>query len=216
LPPADASLYTAASFGANKWKGYNMKRLILVTFGILTILLSGCATHRFDVKLASVVEGTAADKQPIEVAEGNQWEDESIVIVWIFTNPALNFVLTNKTKDTMTLPWDNACITGPDSAVHRVFHAGVKIIDRANPQAPSPIPAGSKLNDMFFPTDLVSWGGSMGWVNASLFPIDKTTMPESYQGKTIQALLPLEWGGAKHEYTFLFKVDAIPLNSKQK
>jgi len=198
-----------------------MKELRLVLLLVLAASLAGCATSGFGMSFVRVeFRHPGAERQTIEVSEGDTWEDDTITVAWTpslnTVYPLLYFSLTNKGDDTLTLPWDDACIIGPDGAVHSVFHKGIPYIRMAEPQAPSVIPAGATLHDLLCPAGAPSWKKTtLGYFPLLLFPVNKTQTLEGYHGKHIQVFLPLDANGVRREYTFIFQVNLVALNTQK-
>lgn len=76
-------------------------------------------------------------------------------------SPQIPIVITNKSSSVIKIIWDETSFIHPNGSTERVFHAGVKIVDRDKPMVPSVIPSGGKIHDTLVPVQRVSW--NRGW-----------------------------------------------------
>jgi len=185
----------------------------------------------------------------ITSTEENEWiyEDGLIRLTFLFPEKkitGINFSMENKTDHSIKIVWDEAAYLDEDNSSHRVIRHGVNYSEKDQPQPPSIIISGSKLEDIVHPTDYVEWGDILGlpkWCEKPLLPTGASTMwgPNSptppfpanreeaikelekrndetkkLKGKKIGILLPLQAGGVINEYIFTFEITDIRIERK--
>lgn len=171
---------------------------------MLDLLHEGLLVLRYDApvtaELLSVdrtVNGKTIEGKP---ESSTIYADDDIGIGWVTSPQQLSFVLHNTTKQTMRVIWDNAVLVDTDEKNHRVIHSGVRMIDADKLQPPSTILAGTKLEDLVYPADMLEFK-SGEWHREPMFEhLDV--------GDKIRVLLPLEVDGQVREYIFAFRVRA--------
>lgn len=145
-------------------------------------------------------------------------EDNMIRIEWNNMVKSMEFVLNNKTDQSIKILWDESVYVDVDGVNHRIIHSGVKFNDRNSSQPPSVIIRKGKYNDALVPSDNIVWlKNSLKWHEEPLFPSwQKGGTMESFQksvapltGKTFQILLALEIEGTPNDYIFSFKIDRV-------
>lgn len=122
----------------------------------------------------------------ITSTEENRWiyEDGLIRLTFWFPEKAIdmriNFSLENKTDHSIKMLWNEAAYLDENNSSHRVIHCGVRYIERDQPQAPSIIIPGSKLEDIGYPADYVEWKKGLGktkeWTGKPLLPTGASTL----------------------------------------
>lgn len=142
------------------------------------------------------------------------YEDAIIKISWQYAVSSINFDLTNKSEQTLKLIWDETAYISAENVTERIFHKGIKYIDRENSQPPSSIYKKTTLSDLVSPTSYTRFvsGQYGGWVSTPLIPTMQTGMfskkveykPELL-GKTLRVVLPLKMEDKTLEYVFVFK-----------
>lgn len=143
------------------------------------------------------------------------YEDEMIKIVWTPLPTEFAFTLQNKTDHSIKIIWDEAVYVNENGSGVRVMHSGVKYTDRSNSQPSTVVVKNANIDDTVVPTDKVSYNYAKGWISQPLFPNRATTSKElntlsqSYIGKTVQVLLPLQIEDTVNEYIFNFKVEGF-------
>lgn len=130
------------------------------------------------------------------------YEDNYLSIVWIPQEKGFYFILKNKSGNSIKIVWDDASYMGVDNSASRVFHNGVKYIDKDKAQPATIVPNGATVEDVVSPTDKVSWSGSSWYTDPLLYGYDNGLKA----GKTVKVLLPISVKGVENEYTFVFKV----------
>jgi len=122
----------------------------------------------------------------------------------------IGLIIENKSNQTVKINWDEVLFIDPSGSTHRVIHKTTNFIDKNQPQPPSIIPAGSKLEDTIIPSENIYWGQNMltgihEWKYTRLF--------EGYEDQNIsfefRVYIPIEIQGKKVEYNF--KIKANPL-----
>jgi hypothetical protein len=144
------------------------------------------------------------------------FEDQLVSMAWIFTRDRLAFKLTNKTRYSLKVLWDEASYLDAGGQSHRVMHNGVKYIDRSLTEPPSVVIRGGSLEDVVLPIDYVYSNGA-DWIEGPFFP-GPLDHAKQLKGKSVQVLLPLEVEGVVNEYIFLFRindVEAVPVVTNQ-
>lgn len=185
-------------------------RVLRVAF--LCLCLQGCVTSYTTSKLSAVERSQAAtesfgesvitrnvtDKGAVEL-----YEDGLLSIAWTLQSYGLNFILENKSDQSLKILWDEASYISPASESMGVIHAGVRLIDKQQSQPPSIVARKTKFSDLIYPKDYVFWNSYGGnWEYTALLPGGEA----KFTGKTIQVLLPLEVDGVKYEYIFVFTI----------
>lgn len=137
------------------------------------------------------------------------FEDRSINIEFMILTQ-LSFKLINKSTSPIELDWDRAAFVDMGGATHRVFHKGIRLMERDRAQPPTVIPAGASLADFAHPVDYVEYANGK-WETHDLLPLLKIlTEKDRYQGKSIKFLLPLTIGSVKKSYEFVFMFPKTP------
>jgi len=145
------------------------------------------------------------------------YEDEMIKIVWLPLSTQFSFILENKTEHSIRIIWDEAVYVNENGSSGRVMHAGVKYIDRNNPQPPTVIMKNARIDDLIMPTDNVYYvsGQYGGWRTKPLFDSNAMSQEElaevtqKYINKTVSILLPLKIEDTINEYIFKFKIEGF-------
>jgi hypothetical protein len=172
-----------------------MNRFVL----LLAFVCSGCVTAKlYDRKYEPVgAKGYVYSDQDIDFKYVPVTADSSI---------AIN--LKNKSSKTIKVIWDEVTLIGSEGQVERVFHEGIKIADRAQPMAPSIVPAGSTLTDSVTPVNKVDWVYN-GW---SYYPICGVKDIMTWEidevaclGKTFGLYFSYEIDGKKKNFTVSFR-----------
>ena len=83
------------------------------------------------------------------------FEDSIVKISWQYAISQIGFELTNKCNETIKIVWDDAAFISIENESGRIFHKGIKYIDRENPQAPTSIYKNTTLSDLIAPTNNV-------------------------------------------------------------
>jgi len=131
----------------------------------------------------------------------------------------------------MKIIWNDAAYVCEKGKSHRVMHAGVKYINRNNPQRSSIVAGKAGITDFIYPADYAnytydSWVESPlqagGWIVKPLLPNSQEggdpqkllNSATSYIDKTMQVLLPIQLKEATYNYVFTFKVKDVYLAAK--
>jgi len=204
-----------------------MRYLVSIVFMLITFLAE-CAAHQvhydidYDIGLTQVEHSADTEKRYgkqkiIKIEEKDiykcYFEDNIIKIVWAPSAYEFAFILTNKSKHSIKIIWDEAAFVDENGVAHRVMHTGVRYIDRDNPKPPTTVPSGSTIIDYILPTDYVYWDHwDERWQSQPLLPVSDVNKEElfsrasKYIGKVYKVLLPLATEGITNEYVFTFKV----------
>ncbi len=193
---------------------------------VLALTMTSCMTYQgfYNVTLQNV-EGPENAKERYGESkivnfeeEGKtkySYEDDMIKIVWLPLSTQFCFTMYNKTDHSIKIIWDEAAYVDVNGSSGRVMHAGVKYIDRNNPQPPTVVIKNANIDDIIVPTDNIYYesGQYGGWITKPMFPNransqeELNTLTKQYIGKDVKVLLPLEIQGTINEYIFTFKVE---------
>jgi hypothetical protein len=202
----------------------------MIKLAVFTLALSAClaaagcapaTTTHYDIGLTAVERpqdararygGTTITRVDTAGLGKYLFEDQLVSMAWIFTRDRLAFKLTNKTRYSLKVLWDEASYLDAGGQSHRVMHNGVKYIDRSLTEPPSVVIRGGSLEDVVLPIDYV-YGNGADWIEGPFFP-GRFDHAKQLTGKSVQVLLPLEVEGVVNEYIFLFRindVEAVPV-----
>jgi len=79
-----------------------------------------------------------------------------------------NVVIFNPTDSLLTILWDESAMVLPSRQSARVIHTGVRIINKAAPQAPTAIAPRSRTTETIWPAPLVTTSGDFSNISISL------------------------------------------------
>jgi len=194
-----------------------MKKRLFLVLCLTTIALSFSQKKdkrdgNYSFKLVSV-EGPK--DIPIGVVDSitSTYEDSIIKIILKDNVSQIGFDLTNKSEQTLKLVWDDVAYINTKNETEKVYHKGIKYIDRENPQSPSSIYKKTTLSDLIAPTSYTYYvsGQYGGWTSSPLIPqmnavwsSKKEYVPELL-GKSLRLALPLKIEEKTLEYVFVFK-----------
>jgi hypothetical protein len=163
----------------------------------------------------------------------NEFEDGLMKIRFVCYSSGISFSLSNKTKDTIKIIWDDCAYIDEKSGSHKVIHSGVKLISRNEPQAPSVIASNTSIEETIYPSDYIEWG-YREWTTNPLLPqtehfggsiydnskeIEKSvnTFKENVnklKGKNISVLLVLKVKDVSNEYRFVFEIKDVIISQR--
>lgn len=189
------------------------------------MLFTGCYTAKgyYNVGLKEVERPEDSSKRYGEfeittLEEGGKtkyaYEDEVIKIYWLPSTTQFNFVLENKSSNSVKVIWDEAAYVDIKGSTQRVMHSGVKYTERNNSQPPTIVLKNAKVDDLILPTENVYYvsGQYGGWRTAPLFPTSAQTKEDldlaikSTVGGTVKILLPIQIEDVVNEYIFSFEI----------
>lgn len=201
-----------------------MKKIIILL--IITTMLTGCMSYQgfYSVGLKEVERPENSterygESKIVNFQEEGQskysYEDDMIKIIWLPLSTQFSFTLQNKTDHSIKIIWDEAVYVDQNGSSGRVMHAGVKYIDRSNPQPPTVVVKNANIDDIVVPTDNIYYvsGEYGGWRTKPIFPNKAATpeelkaMTQKYIGNEVRILLPLKIEETINEYIFTFKVE---------
>ncbi|MCF2498358.1 hypothetical protein [Dyadobacter chenhuakuii] len=150
------------------------------------------------------------------------YEDPLIKVKWEYAYSQIGFELKNKSDQTIKVIWDDAAFISMSNESGRIFHKGIKLIDRENPQPPSSIYKGTTLSDLIAPTSYTKYvsGQYGGWRADPLIPVTQGVMSTKIEylpafiGQTMRVVLPLKIEDKVLEYIFIFKTQFIEKKRK--
>ena len=191
-----------------------------IFFTIVLITISGYLfAQKTDKRKGSYSAYLYDVEKPIKIKEfaldsiTQSYEDSNIKIVWQYAGSQIGFELTNKLDKTIKVLWDEAAFISVSNETEKIFHKGIKYIDRENSQSPTAIYKGTTLSDLFSPTSYTSYtsGQYGGWNSRPLIPAvtsrwnGKAAFDESLVGRTLKVVLPIKVDEETLEYMFSFR-----------
>lgn len=145
------------------------------------------------------------------------YNDSLISIHWNYAVTQIGFELKNKSDLTLKVIWDDAAFVSMTNETGKIFHKGIKYIDRENSQPPTSIYKGTTLSDLIAPTSYVSYtsGQYGGWSSRPLIPSKgvafstKVEYDETLIGQKMRVILPIKEDDQTIEYTFIFTTEFV-------
>lgn len=202
-----------------------MKKTIITA--MLAMIMASCGTMKtnyyakYDIAL---IEVESPENAKVEYGETKVvtieeegvskyvYEDDYMRIAWHVDLKMFHFVLTNKTKHSIKIDWDDISYVDIHGRACRVIHSDIKYNEKSNDQAPTTIPRRASITDLILPADNVKYYEYVGWLTHFLFPMHYTSQTElntiapTYVDREMSILIPIEIEGVRNEYMFIFKV----------
>ena len=124
---------------------------------IVTLLTFGCAVSPYS-KTTMVQIKDKRNFAPVD-AKDFLLEDKNIILKYVpdIVEAGIDLQFTNKSSKPVKIIWDESAFISPENKSQKIFHSGVKIIDRTQAQTPTVIPQLGALDDMMIPVDNVNW-----------------------------------------------------------
>lgn len=194
--------------------------LLLTSCGVTTVQI-----YSFDLTEVKTPGAAEIPKLKKDNTGKYYYEDSIIIAVWEPDNQQFKFLLTNKSANSIQIPWDNASFVDYEGRMARVIHSGVTYINRYEPQTQTTIPCGSTLYDMLVPINNIYYDPGTGWDTRQIIPtvfVNAWTrsgltkvraVSPGYLGKRIAFLLPIVINGIQNDYLFTFEINHIPIDS---
>lgn len=140
--------------------------------------------------------------------------DNYISIIWLATDIGFNFCLENKSGNSLKVEWDESSYIDMNNSPSRIFHNGVKYVDRDKSQPPTVVPNETTLEDFILPSNLTEYkekafySEDKEWISDPLIK-NPDIYREELVGQTVKVLLPISVKGVINEYTYIFKIDWV-------
>jgi hypothetical protein len=128
---------------------------MLITFCTLLLAIAGTSASAKRVSSVRVEQVPDESVHSIQVRATFHGLNESYAI----SIEGLDVVLTNDSSTLLTILWDECVMVFPSGISERVIHTGVRIIDKAAPQAPTAIAPHSSAHETVWPSSHVSSSG---------------------------------------------------------
>jgi hypothetical protein len=114
---------------------------------------------------------------------------------------SLDVVISNPTDSLLTILWDESAMVLPGGTSERVIHTGVRIIDKAAPQAPTAIAPRSRTTELIWPAAHVT--------TSEYFPTSSISL---WHNCTISLYLTIEDASGKRteNWTWIFTETQVP------
>lgn len=147
----------------------------------------------------------------------SEYEDDLIKIDWEFSGTQFDFVLHNKSNQSIKILWDDAAFISMSGESGRIFHKGIKIIDREKSQPPTTVYKNASISDIIAPSSYTRYvsGDFGGWKADLLIPVKQNVMATKipylpqFIGKTIRVVLPIKVEDKTIEYIFSFRTEFV-------
>ena len=147
-----------------------MKKLLLLFLSLSAIT---CFSQKKDKRVGVYSAYLYSVEVPKDLKVGtidtllSIYEDSIIKIDWGYADSQICFDLTNTSEQTLKIIWDEAAYISLSNESSRIFHKGIKYIDRENPQAPTSVYKKTTLSDLIAPTSYTSYvsGKYGGWTS---------------------------------------------------
>lgn len=192
-----------------------MKNLILI-FMIISGSVFGQFTEKskgyYTLNLFSVEENGVAKQ--VNNQKYNS-EAEGFSITWSHDLNQVYFVLENNSNNNIRINWNNISLIDQFGENNKIFHSGIKYIDREKEQAETMVYKNSKLSDLIIPINNVYYrsGKYGGWIErpiikakqkgfSSYFNYDK-----EIDGKEIRIAMPLIINEKQKDFIYTFKIE---------
>jgi len=165
---------------------------------------------RFEIENA---DGRSPVSYSFEMVEPDKnsslnFSDDDLSIAFALTKRNIGFALENTSDQPIRIKWDEIAYVDPSGTSHRTMHNGVKYSERNNPQSPTTVPPGARIEDVLVPSDKVRYSDILDeWVEGPILPAGNTATQQ--KGNTFQVFMPLEVGGETSNYTFKFKITDV-------
>lgn len=192
-----------------------MKKSILTILALIPFALMA-QRGSYVLKLSTVqIDGENKGSIKIDSIKPSQlvtyvskYTDSLIDASFGFSISSIPFDLTNKSKKTIKINWNEAAYIDYNKKSGKIMHLGVKYIDRNNDQPSSSIIGDSKISDQATPTENVyySSGSYGGWRENPLFPRVGKKDEKPLIGKQVKLLLPIQNGANQLDYIFTFDI----------
>lgn len=134
------------------------------------------------------------------------YEDHNIAALFLLDKNGIGVAIANKTLTPVKILWDDASVVDLSGLSRKVWHRGVKYIEKEKSQVPTIIAPGARVEEVIVPADNLELGES-GWDLKPLLP----NGPEAfkYKGSQFGVLLPLKLGNVRKNYMFVFRIDDV-------
>lgn len=209
----------------------SIRKLQVVLILLMSVLLTSCVTYQalyeYNIDQVEITDPSIQNSERTVVVRPSEqvypdsttlgiqaFSDKDIAIRWSAGTSGFAFQIKNKTRSTIKIIWDNASLIDFYGRSQKVFHSGVRYIDRNSHQVPSIIARGSEKTETVIPSDNVYFSsiGNAGWEVIPMFPEKSYNLEElkanshRFLGRTIQVLLPVEIENRIKEYIFVFRI----------
>jgi hypothetical protein len=183
-----------------------MQMMRVFTILAAGMVLAGCMTTKpLPLKMMSVESSGSAQNEVerIEITDQDsgadcRYEDDLLLIRWTPGIASVDFQLTNKTRRSMKVLWDDCSYVDEAGNMHRVMRGGTNYYRRDQSFPPTTIVGKGTLTERVLPTDLSTFLNGLG---TQVVLTDKDAV-----GKSVKVLMVLEQMEDRHEYLFEFKV----------
>ena len=179
-----------------------MKKLLLVFLCLSSITCFSQKKDKRDGAYSAHLYSVEVSKKDLKVGTIDTlhsiYQDSIMKIVWSYDYSQIGFELTNESEQTLKLIWDDAAYISIKNESGRIFHKGVKYIDRENPQPPTAVYKKTTLSDLISPTSYTYYASSVGWISNPLIPdnasiwTSKIEFNQDLIGQTMRVILPIK------------------------
>lgn len=135
------------------------------------------------------------------------FEDKQVSFQFEVSDESILLYVKNNTDDPIAIDWNNVAYIDAGSNSHRVFHGGVKYIEKEKQQVQTMVPPGARVRDTVSPIDYATWKESY-WSQEYLLPY-KSKEAAAMKGQSIRLFIPLEINGHTKNYNFEFGIDDV-------
>lgn len=175
---------------------------------ITTVEMKDDLWYQYKDSIVSLKVRPFIDKKVVEISSNSVMSGE----VYSNLNSPNGFAIeiSNNSKNTIKILWDEAVFVGVDGLTSKIIHSGIKFNDKEQSQVPSSIIRGATLVDEIIPSNNISFKedrllGKREWVASPLF--DNLT-PIS-QPLSMRVMLPIQIKDVVNEYILEFEVDYV-------
>ena len=203
-----------------------MKKLLLLFLCLSSITCFSQKKDKRDGAYSAHLYSVELSKKDLKVGTIDTllsiYQDSIIKIVWSYADSQIGFELTNNSEQTVKIIWDDAAFISLNNESGRIFHKGIKYIDRENPQSPTAVYKKTTLSDLIAPTSFTSFtsGQYGGWNSRPLIPVSgsiwssKIEYIQGFIGQTMRVILPIKVEDKVIEYAFSFRTEFIEKKKK--
>lgn len=224
----------------NKLKQEKMKKILtaLLAISLLTDITAKNVRNYpmfFDIELEKTECKFLKDSSIVGTTNGTEYSDRNITAVWIVKESGFSLSLTNKTKSTMSVIWNDGAYMDYKGRSSRIVTGSTVYRDRNNSIPSSKVISNATLSESIIPLnnigDVLYYGT---WEILPLIPqpdyptntwwlsnkmerekdivytdFMNTKAEQFIKDSKIIVVLPVETEGVTYEYTFIFGIKSI-------